>query len=259
MKPTRPKYVLEFFYTSFPERDKAEWYKWEFLRRNKQYRADYKKFEDSFGAWLRRKGYWYEYNKRPKWSPSDEKYFYTAIAPVIVRLCVKWGVGDLHPPQRKFKKIRQGEFREDRPSGPATGFRPELNWDFRLIKELWGMGFTGTGGNARRYGHLVLLEFDLIWPKRDLLHFAKRVLVRAQENYRDELREQGMRFPMGRHRFEDYDTHLRIWDLEHSGKTVKEISRMVFPSDHADSVLQKVRDHLKSAKRFISGSYKEIR
>jgi len=126
MKPTRPKYDLKFLYTSFPERDKVEWYKWEFLRRNSEYKADYKKFEDSFGAWLRQKGYWYDYNKRPKWSKSDEKYFYAVIAPVIVRLCLKWRVGDLHPPQRRFKKMHQWKFREERPSGPATGFPPEF-------------------------------------------------------------------------------------------------------------------------------------
>jgi|SRR5215469_1661434 len=259
MKPTRPKYELEFLYTSFPERDKVRWYKWEFLRRNEKYRADYKKFEDSFGAWLRRKGYWYDYNERPKWSRSDEKYFYTVIAPVIVHLCSKWGVGDLHPPHRRFKKIHQWEFREDRPSGPATGFPPELNWDFPLIMELRGMGFTGTGGNARRYGHLVVLEFDLKWPMRDLLDFARRVLTRAQNNYKQGLQEQGGRFPIGRRRFEDYDTHLRVWDLKQRGRTVKEISRTVFPHDHTESVLQKVQDHLKSAKRLIWGAYKEIR
>src|SRR5205823_9266616 len=92
MKPARPKYELEFLYSSFPERDEAEWYKWEFLRRNARYRADYEQFKKTHGPWLRRNGYWYDYTKRPGWTECDEEHFYTKIAPEIVRLCVKWQV-----------------------------------------------------------------------------------------------------------------------------------------------------------------------
>lgn len=259
MKPAHPRYDLEFFYTSFPGRDQAEWYKWEFLRRNPQYRADYKKFEHTHGAWLRRKGYWYDLSKRPQWTQNDEKYFYTKIAPTVVRLCIKWHVGDLHPPKWRFPRDPRGRFVEARPSGPATGIPPELNWDYPFMKHLFELGFTGAGGNARRYGHLMLVEFDLKWPMKDLLDFAKRVLARAQENYKAELQERGRRFPTSRRRFEDYDTHLRVWDLKQKKKSVPEIARLVFPCDSAVSAPQKVRDHLKAARKLISGHYKEIR
>jgi hypothetical protein len=259
MKPTRPKYDLEFLYTSFPQRHRAEWYRWEFLRRNSNYRLEYDRFLKAHGAWLARKGYWYDLNKRSHWTSSDEKYFYTKIAPVIVRLCVKWEIGDLHPPDWRFASEREWEFREDRPSGPATGFPPELNWDHRLIKELFEMGFTGSGGNARRYGHLVILEFDLRWPMRDLLDFAKRVLPRAQENYKGGLKRQGGRYPTGRRRFEDYDIHLKVWDLKQKRKSATEIAKAIFSKDTQESALHKVRDHLKSAKRLIGGHYREIR
>jgi hypothetical protein len=259
MKPARPEYALEFFYTSFPQRDLVEWYKWEFLRRNPEYRADYKKFEQDHGAWLRRNGYWYDLSKRPHWTRSDEKHFYTRIAPTIVRLCIKWHVGDLHPPQRRFPKDSTGRFVAERPSGPATGFPPELNWDRPLMIKLFESGFTGTGGNARRYGHLMVVEFDLKWPMKDQLDFAKRVLIRAQENYKTGLQERGEHFPIGRRRFRDYDTHLKAWDLKQRDKSVAEIARTLFPTDHVDSVLQKVRDHLKAAQQLISGRYTEIR
>jgi hypothetical protein len=261
MKQPRPRYQLEFLYTSFPNRHRAEWFKWEFLRRNSEYRDDYKKFVDAHGAWLRAKGYWYDLSMRPNWTVSNEKYFYRNIAPEIVRLCVKWSVGDLHPPGWRFSKERQqGMFRLERPSGSATGFPPELNWDHALQLELLGMGFTGTGGNARRYGHLVLVEFDLQWPMKDLVDFARRVLVRAQENYKDRLQEQGYDFPAGRRRFEDYRTHLKVWDLKHrKSKQEREIAGIVFGKYPPDFGRRLVRDHLKAAERLISGGYKEIR
>jgi hypothetical protein len=65
MKPARPKYDLEFFVATFPEQNLVRWYKWEFLRRNFEYRIDYSKFEKDHGKWFSRKGYWYDFAKRP--------------------------------------------------------------------------------------------------------------------------------------------------------------------------------------------------
>jgi hypothetical protein len=259
MKPARPKYDLEFFYTSFPVRDLVDWYKWEFLRRNSEYRADYKKFQDDHGKWLDRKGYWYDLGKRPKWTSRDERLFYAKIAPDIVRLCVKWYIADLHPPQWRFPKVQKGRYELNRSHQPATSVPPELNWDHRLVKEVLERGFTGEGGNARRYGHLLLVEFDLRWPLKDQLDFAKRVLKRAQNSYSDALQERGERFPSGRRRFEDYATHLRVWDLRKKGKSVAQIAQDLFPTNHYGSALQKVQDHLDAAQRLISGHYTEIR
>jgi len=261
MKLAHPRYTLEFLYTSFPELDKVEWYKWEFLRRNPEYRADYKKFAEAHGKWLSKKGYWYDLDKRPNWEPSDEKYFYQKIAPEIVHLCQKWQIGDLHPPHWRFKKKRNWEvFKAERPSGPATGFPLETNWNHRLIVDLMEMGFTGTGRNARRYGHLVLVEFDLKWPIKDLSDFAKRVLIRAQSNYKAELEEQGFHFPIGRRRFDEYSTHLRVWDLRKGQhKKLAEIAEIVFPNQSKELGLRMVRDHLKAAEKLVMGRYKEIR
>ncbi len=50
-----PEVRLEFLYTSFPERHQAEWYRWEFLRRNPNYRLDYERLIGAHGAWLARK------------------------------------------------------------------------------------------------------------------------------------------------------------------------------------------------------------
>ena len=81
------------------------WYKWEFLRRNSEYRADYAKFLGSFGAWFRDRGFWYETEKRlGTWTKADEEYFYSRIAPVIGKLCQKWRIGNLFPPQWRFNK-----------------------------------------------------------------------------------------------------------------------------------------------------------
>ncbi len=260
MKHPRPKYVLEFFQTDFPKRRLAEWYQWEFLRRNPEYQADYKKFERKHGEWLSAHGYWYDLTKRPKWTKSVERYFYTKIAPELVGLCVKWRVADLHPPKWRFAHHDDLILKKaERPSSPATGHAPELNWDYSLMKEFLEMGFTGQGGAAKRYGHLFLVEFDLTWPTKDSLDFAKRVLVRARNNYHEEVRDRGEHPPAGRRRFQNYDAHLKVWDLKQKGKSLSQIAELLFGLEDTEPARQRVVDHLKAARTLISGQYTEIR
>jgi hypothetical protein len=42
------------------EKDLIAWYKWEFLRRNPEYRKDYANFIQEFGAWFLEHGAWYD-------------------------------------------------------------------------------------------------------------------------------------------------------------------------------------------------------
>jgi hypothetical protein len=202
---------------------------------------------DTHGKWLGRKGYWNDLSRSLKWTKADEKYYFSKIAPDIVLLCAKWQISDVDPPERRYAKKGGGRFRPDRPFRPATGLAPELLWDFPLMKELMGLGFTGRGGSARRKGHLLLIEFDLKWPLKDQLDFAKRILKRALDNYNLRLQERGKRKPTGRRRFDDYDAHLKAWDLSQRGKSHAQIAQKLFPLDHGDSALQKVRDHVDAA------------
>jgi hypothetical protein len=259
MKPSRYSRAIEFIYTAEPVPFDVSCYKWEFLRRSCKYQKDYRRFIQQFGPWFRSRGYWYDYDRRlANWTPSDEDYFYAKIAPAIARICQKYQIGNLFPPEWRFNKKRRTRKVGSREVGPPTGIAAELNWDFKLMRELMGMGFTGTADSARRYQNLVLIEFDLNRPMKDLTWYAKYVLTRAMENYRAELQNLGLAAPSGRRRFEDYAVHLSVWDLKQKGKSASEIAASQFPVEDRDSALQKVRDHLKAAERLISGGYTEI-
>jgi hypothetical protein len=138
---------------------------------------------------------------------------------------------------------------------PPTAIAPELNWDLHHMSALAEMGFTGTADSARQYGNLISIEFDLDWPMKDLVKYAKYVLGRAMENYKDELKELDLKVPKSRRRFGDYDLHLKIWDLKKKGKSSTEIVSLVPDVSN----IQNVQDHLKAARKMISGGYSEIR
>jgi hypothetical protein len=260
MKPAPAKYQIEFIYPNVPTvRNQVAWYKWEFLRRNPQYCADFQDFVKKYGSWFKNRGYWFDYKRRlANWTESDEDHFYASIAPRILRLCQKWKIGNLFPPDWRFDRKTGLHKIPGRQWGLPTGINAEMNWDLEFMGDLIDMGFTGTGNSARRHGNVVLAEFDLNWPMKDLLHYAKKVLAYAKENYNRELKKQGLGVPSGRRRFEDYDTHLRIWDLKQQGKRLTEIAETIFPTDSKEYALPRVRDHLKAAGKLISGHYKEI-
>jgi len=262
MKQARSTHKYEFIYPNPPAELVNVWrYRWEFLRRNPEYRADYTSFIQRFGDWFRQRGFWYETEtRRLKWSRKDEDYFLEKILPVIAKLCTKWRLGNLLPPDWEFSSD-DGTLstRDGRILYPPTSIAAELNWDFKTMQALLDRGFTGTGDSAERYVNHLKIQFDLNWPLKDLIAYAKRALGYAQENYHGELRAQCLPLPRTRRRFDQYDTYLKVWDLTEQGKTIPEIASLVFPNDLVWSAQQKVRDHLKVAKRLISGYSQEIR
>jgi hypothetical protein len=240
-------------------RHQAAWYRWEFLRRNPNYQSDYDNFMVRFGAFFQEKGLWKSEARTVRWTQRDEDYFYSEIKPVLDQLCKKWQVVDLDPPQWKFRK-GDGNRKFER----STLYLPTVRsaFSFERMRELFQWGFTGKGGSARRLGKYLVLEFDLTWPMKDMIDYAKRALAFALNTYFDELEELDIPRTKSRRRFVDYDRHLKVWDLKQKGKSVPEIASIVFPTEVHDvgrsAVLQKVRDHIAAARKLISAQYKEI-
>jgi hypothetical protein len=261
MKPAHPRNHAYLTLYTDDGLYEAELYKWEFLRRNPQYRVDYDKFMGCFGTWLKSKGSWpHDASHRANWTKSDRVYFRTKIKPVLTALCRKWQVSDLFPPEFGEKEMFRAEANDEPlPPYPPTKSPRHLDRDFPSTCELQSMGFEGTRTNTKRCEHLLLLQVDLNSPMKHLLAHTKQELRLAQQDYRNEMESQGVRLPKGRRRFEDYDLHLRIWDLKQKGKSNTQIAKRVFPNLPAQSALTRVRDRLKAARKLISGHYKEIR
>jgi hypothetical protein len=260
MRRAQQEHPIWFIHTQEPpELLRINWYRWEFLRRNPEYRADYSGFIKRFSTWLGERCYWFETHSRlAVWTTRDEEHFYRTIFPVIAELCHKWKIGNLFSPDWKFDpKTGRRKFRGET-LGLPTAISSELNWDLKHIRMLLENGFTGTASGKRCSNHL-LLEFDLNWPLKDMLTYANRALRRGLENYRWELKGQQRRLRNTRRRFVDYDMHLYVWDLAYREKDAVAIAKILFPQELSYSAIQKVRDHLKTADKLVSGGYQDIR
>jgi hypothetical protein len=265
MEPAPSKRPVYTIFLSGGDQFQADLYRWEFLRRNPQYCADYNAFMDCFGAWLKRKGRRWPPSAmdRASWPKSEERYFRTKVEPLLTQFCRKWQVSDLFPPE--FGEIewrqRQADVGDGKGEGamfPPTRISSPIEGDVPSTRELKKMGFLGAGTITRQYENLLLIQVDLNSPLKDLVEHTGRMLRWARGNYRRWLEADGLRLPKSRRRFEDYVLHLRIWDLKKEGKRNIEIARLVFPNLSVPSALYKVRDHLKAANKLISGHYREI-
>src|SRR5260370_33460912 len=108
--PSRGPVLIASSYTAEQE---VAWYRWEFVRRNSKFCADYNEFVGSFGAWLKRKGPWGAWGTPgANWSKADKKYFRTRIEPVLDELWRKWQVFDLYPPALDMEEGFEGQHRE---------------------------------------------------------------------------------------------------------------------------------------------------
>src|SRR5258708_2483375 len=104
MKPASTTFDFNLFFVKAGKPTDIAWYKWEFLRRNSEFRADYSCFTEEFGAWLKAKGFWYDTDRRRHWTVGDQRKFRTRILPSIVELCQRWRVDNLFPPRWQFSK-----------------------------------------------------------------------------------------------------------------------------------------------------------
>jgi len=107
MRPAPSRGFVTTFYVTYGAQSKAALYRWEFLRRNPQYRVDYNEFMRRFGAWLKGKGRRWPPSKfelREHWTKSQQRYFRTKIEPVLTQLCLKWQISDLFSPISGWKK-----------------------------------------------------------------------------------------------------------------------------------------------------------
>jgi hypothetical protein len=246
--------------SSSSDRFWAARYRWEFLRRNPRYRADYQHFVNSFQKWFVRHGYWYDEQRRRRWSKSTKLYFETKIEPSLSKLCRKWDVFDLFSSECGCDADFDETGPRDRPFTIPTDEAPASTRDYRSARRVPArIDVTWEMGPALLRENLLTVRFNLDWPMKDLQEHASHILKFARRSYQRQFNDKGGKRKTGRRRLEDFDLHLKVWDLFERGMRNQEIVKALFPQDSPGVGQRKVRDHLHAARRLIFGHYKEIK
>lgn len=235
------------------------WYKWEFLRRNPEYRKDYGQFMEDFGSWFREHGYWY--NQKVRWKPAELRFFLGAIAPQAKIICERWQIREPLPPLCKFKGSGSRYYnRYSEVLLPTDCSKEEagLGWDLpQYTRSDLKKGLPES--TAARYGpdpdYLVELQFDLRQSLRSLLRDAEGRIKSRKSKY--DLKHSQ---PTAAHRrrLDRYAMYLRVWDLRKSGAKFDYIGALLF-SGELRAAAQRAVDSFKRAEQLINGGYKELR
>jgi hypothetical protein len=166
------------------------WYKWEFLRRNHEYRKDYDEFMHQFGKWFDDHGdhgYWYD--ETIAWSRPVLREFAEAIAPKGRVICERWQIQDPFSPDWDFTKDGVRQYKPDYEVFLPTGCLPESAgklWDpssflpsmEHLEKQL--AEFTASQHGPRPE---LAMTFDLKRPLKVLLREASERIMDRKRRY----------------------------------------------------------------------------
>jgi hypothetical protein len=240
------------------ERRLIAWYKWEFLRRNPDYRRDFKVFFDNFGDWFSEHGHWH--NENVIWNQKERSFFEKRIAPKIVAICQRWQIREPLPPSRtrRHHYNRPGILvvTECSKEEAGQGWNPP---DFLLLSKAELLKRIPES-TAFRYGpkpdYQLELEFDLRRPLDSLLRDAADQITSRKRKY--VRKHPSIKItPAVRRRLDLYDTYLKVWDLKTSGEKFDYIGALLFPGNPV--ALQRAKDGFMSAKKLIEGGYKELK
>jgi len=244
------------------------WYKWEFLRRNTEYRKDYEEFIQEFGDWFRLHGYWYEHDNEP-WGKKNLLFFARVIAPKAKTICERWQIRDPVAPTMTFERPGCTDCEHQREcSLPTDCSKEEAGhaWDLadfvadsRLSEEEFRNRLPDV--TAKTYGPEPDYRLELVFDLRFPLDFLLR---EAEDRLRSRKRSYDRRHPSlskisatVRRRLDLYDRYLRVWDLRNAGEKFEAIGALVFRDEQRRA--QHARDSFYRAQELIDGGYKELR
>jgi hypothetical protein len=236
------------------------WYKWEFLRRNSEYRRDFERFIRKWGSWFDKHGYWYDQTVEP-WGRNNLQFFANKIAPDAKSICLRWAIRDPYSPDWEFTK-----------SG-AYYYKP--GWEVFLPTDC----FNESAGELWDLSDLFMSRRKLLksmpypkWPRPDYqlgcafdLRRPLSLLVReAATLITDRKDRYDRKHPVlseltgnNRRRLDLYDRYLRIWDSRSQGGKFEAIGAAEFGDQPRRA--QNARDSFRAAQQLIDGGYKELR
>jgi len=239
------------------------WYKWEFLRRNPEYRKNYDSFIAEFGSWFSEHGYWYDQTTEP-WSQGNFRFFASVIAPRAKAICEKWAISDPYSPDWEFTRkgvyFYKPHFEVFLPTECRKDEAGRL-WDFskwplsqdELERQLSEYEAAERGP---RPDHEFVTMLDLRLPLKALLYEATERIKDRKRRY--DRKHPAMRtVPAVRRRLNLYDVYLKVWDLATSGEKFEYIGALLFPRE--PQRLQRAKDSFKRANELVNGGYKELR
>jgi len=236
-------------------------YRWEFLRRNQEYRNAFDAFASKHAEWFHMRGWWYD--PETKYSKEDKRYIREHMAREAFFLQGNFDIAKLIPYEWAFGKTGEYELR------PGLFVHVPKRFMFRSHGDVHSFGVASLAEEAKTLSGweeseewtpeyadaLLYFRVDITFPVENLIAKFEREIRNARKAFSQTYGRLPRRELRPRRRFEEFDCYLRVWDLKQQGLSLPKIARQLYPEIEA---LERVTDHYRRAKELIAGGYREI-
>lgn len=229
-------------------------YRWEFLRRNADFRSEVNSVIEPLREWCEIHGWWYD--PATRYTKSEIEYLREHSGPTF-KLKKEWDISRIVPYEWSFNLQGQHELRPgvyvDVPERfwltSRGGVHRLENSDLETKPADWEE--IGEAGRDL----YPIFQADLGCSVQTCLEQFETELRKARREYKSKYGRIPQTERRPRRRLDQYDSYLRVWDLKQNEESFPQIAKKLYPKEHA---LDRVQDHYRRAKELISGGYREL-
>ena len=281
-KKTKNEYKKEEFFLAV--------YRWEFLRRNKDYIKDFIKSQKTL-----------ENISRKIRTPAQRKKNSRSVKRSLEKLSnyfiLTYGINSPESPDFSALQLLMG-FNKDKENTSSELTYKDIEKFFRKYKaakiKVENMGWLPHGVSCLtpvdrervnskgqsifvpltdeevKRQNFIRVEINLDVRKERLIPALEEIINKWQEERRRVINKKESRI-----RLRNYEEYLKVWDLHQQEKTIQEIARSVYPNQYKiptsnsgkteshydlnENLLSKVRKQLEAAKEIIEGQFRKIK
>lgn len=256
-------------------------YRWEFVRRNEEYREDYKAWE-SF------------HNSSNQMLNSPFKDIYTKYE--TPPLNYKFTYDELMREAKKYVPLKRRDFpeisaKEDEQLGAY--FWVLSSGRSLIVSPICGSAFAFEDlfqNRTKKGANILTVAIDVRYPVEMIIEVLKEEVSQyralCEEEVVDYERDQnrfqkempgvkllsfteGIDISLRKKQLERYDDYLNVFDLKKNKTSVRKIIKKLYPNEYKaalspgsyayDSLKDRVKNHFNAAQRLIDGGYKDIK
>ncbi len=262
-------------------------YRWEFLRRNPDFRREIDSFIEKFSQWFNERGWWYD--PESKYGKEESTYLKSVIGPESRTIQRRWNLGRIYPYSWSFDQSGKYELRpgvvidlaSESVSGISRGMK-EIDGDVvRLSVDSLLWEYENRTGDFDHDNVAVIPIEDVpdyviedlsIDHERDLdkrVYFAVNIsfplessiakleaeIRKARLEYKEKYGKFSRTELRPRRRFDEYKSYLQVWDLKEKGLSHAKVVEILPHLNNVDTV----KDHFRRAKQLVMGGYRQIK
>lgn len=248
-----------YHYERLVEDSRVRHYKWEFLRRNEDYREEYAKFAGQFPDWISPHGGLILWHLAKDAEPEVLSFFRDHVEPAVRLICEHWDIDQVIDPSVSDTELSIS-FYQERYGVPVGPVLPEHMQS--CVRDY----FSSTLGDAPHTPEglrFVNVRLDIAQPLETLFGHLEIFLVSARARYNLNIGQLPEHRKKPRARLKEYENYLRVWDLRRQSVTFERIAAQLFPrqmnnSASRSAAIKRVRSQFQRAQKLIAGEYRQI-